>query len=143
LTNARYIFKLDKHTGAATMITPTPNHTFHSLALNSFPDSDADGIPDFWEDLHGLNKYDPFDAALDGDGDGLSNLEQFLADMVPASSTGGGSGSSSPGQNTQTPEAVPALSPWGTTIVLMLLLANGVRAAGGRRRDRARFRRLP
>ena len=42
-------------------------------------DMDGDGLPDYWEDLHGLDKYDPSDAGLDPDGDGYTNLEEFLA----------------------------------------------------------------
>lgn len=30
--------------------------------MTPFLDSDGDGIPDWWEDLYGLNKYDPSDA---------------------------------------------------------------------------------
>jgi len=40
-------------------------------------DSDGDGIPDWWELEHGLNPYDPSDALLDFDGDGLSNLREY------------------------------------------------------------------
>jgi hypothetical protein len=43
------------------------------------PDTDGDGIPDWAEDLMGLNRNDPADAALDPDGDGLTNLQEFLA----------------------------------------------------------------
>ncbi len=41
-------------------------------------DSDGDGIPDGWERIFGLDPADPDDAALDRDGDGLTELEEFL-----------------------------------------------------------------
>lgn len=46
-------------------------------------DTDRDGIPDAWETLYGLNPSDPADAALDPDGDGKSNLEEYRASTHP------------------------------------------------------------
>ena len=40
-------------------------------------DSDADGIPDYWELKYNLNPNDPSDAALDPDNDGYTNLEEY------------------------------------------------------------------
>lgn len=40
-------------------------------------DSDTDGIHDWWEELHGMNKYDSSDASLDYDKDGLKNSEEY------------------------------------------------------------------
>lgn len=46
-------------------------------------DSDVDGMPDAWEVQFGLDPNDPADAAMDADGDGVSNLEEFLAGTPP------------------------------------------------------------
>jgi hypothetical protein len=49
-------------------------------------DSDGDGLPDWWEDLYHLNKNSATDAALDLDGDGASNLNEFRAGTLPNNS---------------------------------------------------------
>lgn len=41
-------------------------------------DSDGDGLPDDWERAHGLDPHDPSDGAADHDGDGFTNLEDWL-----------------------------------------------------------------
>jgi hypothetical protein len=46
-------------------------------------DSDADGLPDVWEQTHGLNANSPLDAALDLDADGMSNLHEYLNGSDP------------------------------------------------------------
>lgn len=48
-------------------------------------DSDGDGLPDGWEAFYGLDLMNPYDAALDTDGDGMSNFEEFLAHTDPTS----------------------------------------------------------
>lgn len=53
-------------------------------ALSSPPvDRDGDGITDAWEIAQGLDPDDPGDAASDPDGDGQSNLEEFLRKRNP------------------------------------------------------------
>ena len=51
-------------------------------------DSDADGMPDGWEVVHGLDPTDPWDALYDNDGDGLDldqsgdmNLERLWTNL--------------------------------------------------------------
>ena len=46
-------------------------------------DTDADGLPNWWEDQFGLSKTNSADAARDLDGDGASNLNEFLAGTKP------------------------------------------------------------
>lgn len=46
-------------------------------------DADCDGMPDAWELAHGLNPNWAGDALLDSDGDGLTNLEEFLRGTDP------------------------------------------------------------
>lgn len=53
------------------------------LALGTPPiDTDHDGIPDDWEDLHRLNKNNSADGPADADGDGYTNIEEYLEDLV-------------------------------------------------------------
>ena len=46
-------------------------------------DTDSDGMPDYWEDLYSLNSTVD-DADEDKDGDGLTNLEEYLGGTNPA-----------------------------------------------------------
>jgi hypothetical protein len=41
-------------------------------------DSDGDGMPDLWERRHGLNPHDSTDAAAGWNGDGYTNIEEYL-----------------------------------------------------------------
>ena len=46
-------------------------------------DDDNDGMSDDWEILRGLDPFDPSDASLDIDGDGLSNLTEYQIGSDP------------------------------------------------------------
>jgi hypothetical protein len=48
-----------------------------------YPDADSDGMPDEWEKRFGLNADDPADAAGDLNGDGYTNIEEFLNGLDP------------------------------------------------------------
>lgn len=45
-------------------------------------DTDRDGMPDAWERAHGLNPSDAGDGSADADGDGYSNVEEYLNALV-------------------------------------------------------------
>jgi hypothetical protein len=47
-------------------------------------DSDHDGIPDEWEQAKGLNQNDPADGRADPDGDGYTNVEEYLNGLCAA-----------------------------------------------------------
>ncbi len=61
----------------------SPNYPWPAYNTYNVPvDSDHDGLPDWWEVLHGTNPHSPpgdfSDSNADPDGDGYSNLEDYL-----------------------------------------------------------------
>jgi thrombospondin type 3 repeat protein len=52
---------------------------YGQAVLDPARDDDGDGIPNGYEQSHGLDPLNPADASIDSDGDGLSNLQEFLA----------------------------------------------------------------
>jgi hypothetical protein len=54
------------------------------LALTApFEDSDEDGIPDWWENLYGLDPTNPFDVTDDPDGDTATALDEYRDHTLP------------------------------------------------------------
>ncbi len=73
-------------------------------------DQDQDDMPDTWETQNGLDPTDPGDAAEDPDGDGITNLEEFLNGTDPMVSNGPGApGLDSPVGGTHVATLTPAL----------------------------------
>jgi hypothetical protein len=75
LTNpcARFV-----HTGGAL--------TYTTAILNAGDDTDGDGIPNGYEQSHGLDPLNAADANVDSDGDGFTNLQEFQAGTDPTNS---------------------------------------------------------
>lgn len=67
------------HDGAA----PTILDDLTLSANEPAADADRDGLPDAWEQDHGLNPADPADAGLDPDGDLYANFEEWRAGTLP------------------------------------------------------------
>ena len=57
-----------------------------SLLLDPNLSAIGDGIPNGWKQQHGLDPLDPTVANADPDGDGFSNLQEFLAGTDPTNS---------------------------------------------------------
>lgn len=70
--NAFFDFQL-RSAGPEAEVGPLPNGT----------DGDGDLMLDSWETANSLNPADPADAGLDKDGDGQTNLAEFLAETDP------------------------------------------------------------
>ncbi len=62
---------------------PSPGLSLDPVTLTVLADSDHDGLPDEWELAHGLDKNNPADAQFDSDGDGQTNLQEYLAGTDP------------------------------------------------------------
>ncbi len=70
----------------ATATSPAGNtSSFSTTRIVTTTDSDGDGIPDIYESAHHLNPGIN-DAAVDRDGDGTTNFQEFVAGTDPESS---------------------------------------------------------
>ncbi|HUJ11845.1 MAG TPA: hypothetical protein VL171_17685 [Verrucomicrobiae bacterium] len=59
---------------------------YGAAVLDPNRDDDGDGMPNGWEQSHGLDPLDAADANVDSDGDGMSNLQEYLAGTDPQDS---------------------------------------------------------
>ena len=56
---------------------------YGTAVLDPNRDDDGDGIPNGWEQAHGLDPLNAADANVDSDGDGLTNLQEYMAGTDP------------------------------------------------------------
>ena len=81
--DARIVADVEAGTGriidAVDEVGGWPAHKSFAAPL----DTDGDGMPDEWERATGLDPADKKDGATDPDGDGYTNLEDYLNSLVP------------------------------------------------------------
>ncbi len=78
------------------------------------PDDDGDGMPDAFELQYGFNPLDSSDAAKDANGNGISNLQEYL-------------NSTNPLQASNASVSVPAVPEMGLLIMALLLMGIAAR----------------
>ena len=94
-------------------VSNSPDTDGDQIANFADLDEDGDGMPDAWEIKYGFNPLDPSDAAKDANGNGISNLQEYLNGANPLA--------------TQTSVQVPAVPDFG---LFILALALALIAAG-------------
>ena len=77
--------ELDVETGEKRDHIQFNGKTIATRSLHNRHDSDTDGMPDYFERLHGLGVFDSSDASDDDDGDGLTNLQEYQLGYLPTS----------------------------------------------------------
>jgi pectate lyase len=84
IADTRIISDVKNVTGSAKSAPPA----WPSLASGTAPtDTDNDGMPDSWETAHGLNPNSSADGNLDLDGDGYTNIEEYINSLIPTVAT--------------------------------------------------------
>ena len=71
---------VQNRTGRTTADTRlVPGSAATAAGATPYPDRDGDGMDDDWEEMHGLSAAGGTDGNRDEDGDGYTNLEEFLS----------------------------------------------------------------
>lgn len=76
----RYLFDIINHWGYDEPISrPYDGGGYPDIDPGTpCTDSDRDGMPDLWESQNQFNPQDPSDGSTDADGDGYTNIEEYL-----------------------------------------------------------------
>ena len=101
------LHELDSETGESRDHIQFNGRTIATVGSHNFVDSDNDGMPDYFERQHGLDA-NVNDAFLDDDGDGRSNLVEYLYGHLPNDADTDNDGIPD-GQDSELPPFMPML----------------------------------
>jgi hypothetical protein len=104
-TDRRIVSSVRNRTGgraAAASMELMPSGTALAADDLPYPDRDGDGMDDDWEGIRGLSAADAADRNGDKDGDGYTNLEEFLSER--ADQVGRFAGEAAPDDHLDDPE---------------------------------------
>ncbi|MFC1678417.1 hypothetical protein ACFLZ9_01625, partial [Patescibacteria group bacterium] len=80
--DGEYYFIHDSHEKSGDVQVPEKGWPYYDPGT-PLPDSDHDGIPNTWENSHGLDLNNPADGNLDRNGDGYTNIEEYINSLIP------------------------------------------------------------
>ncbi len=75
---SKYVDELSKMVQQGFITDPSEVGGYPKYAGQPYVDQDADGLPDDWERGYGLDPSDSRDAITDKDGNGYTNVEEFI-----------------------------------------------------------------
>ena len=79
----KWVNALDEYVAQGYVTNPSEVGGWPEYQGTPYADADHDGLPDEWEKTHGLNPNDPTDATQDLNGDGYTNIEDFINGLDP------------------------------------------------------------
>lgn len=79
----RWVAALDDYVAKGFVTNPSEVGGWPEYQGTPYADADHDGMPDAWETAHGLNPKDAADATTDLNGDGYTNIEDFINGLDP------------------------------------------------------------
>jgi len=79
----KWITELEEGVRVGFITNPAQVGGYPNYTGKPYDDTDGDGLPDSWETAHGLNAKDATDALGDLNGDGYTNIEDFINGLDP------------------------------------------------------------
>lgn len=79
----RWVKELEESVKLGFITNPAQVGGYPKYEGTPYADADRDGLPDAWETAHGLNPKDAADATADLNGDGYTNIEDFINGLDP------------------------------------------------------------